>query len=710
MSHKKTAMALASVCLLAPISVAAQNVTTAGDKNTSTDSIVIFGSRFEGLMENAQPQTQIITNTEIQQSGLGNVSEVLQKIGGLNIKQNLDGSSNGVVDIRGFGDAADNNVLVLLDGIRLSENEQAAARTSQIPIEAIDHIEITRGGNSVLYGDGATGGTINIVTKFNIKDLTVATAGVGSYSSLQSSIFHSRRNEDVSLTFFGRQSKNTGYRNNSGTDERSAGFSGVKHLSASDHLGIRIVVGHERNKLPGALPISYLESNPKAAQVPDYKSNTRVTTSSLTLFGSTNLSSDVQLKVDLNHSKKSNTWDYNYNASTVYSGYNPAVHPGQLPNAWGNTNSNSDTTSLSPRVKIEDFLTQGGNLVIGYDWREYKNASDAYKTNSDSHYYHSAGTSTNINDGSNAQKSFKSQGSYVRTQLPINNQDTLTVGTRAQTYEQTSSANYYTGGNTASCTPGYCDPSTYKFNNSGKATAYETQYTRVIQQNLKGYLRLGKSFRFANLDDNAQTAMSANNNLKPQTSQDHEMGLTFNDKKHRSSLVVYESHLTNEIGFNGSNNVNFDPTKRHGIELNTRYAMDTQINLLGSVNWGESKFTSGSNSGRTVPGTSSLTGSMGVQYQIDKKQRVGWQTRFSSSAYASNDMSNSQYQRPGFGVSDIHYAYSEKNWQLIGSLNNVFNKNYTDTAIYKSAYYPLYQLTGYPNPGRNLGITGRFTF
>ena len=710
MSHKRTAMAVAYASLLAPITLSAQSVSAPTENNTTSDAIVIYASRFEGLIESAQPQTHIITNKEIQQSGLRNVSEVLQKIGGLNIKQNLDGSSNGVVDIRGFGDAADNNVLVLLDGIRLTENEQAAARTSQIPLEAIDHIEITRGGNSVLYGDGATGGTINIVTKFNNKDLTVVTAGVGSYSALQSSFFHARKNEDVSLTFFGRQSKSTGYRNNSATDERSAGFSGIKHLSSADHLGIRVVIANERNKLPGALPISYLESNPRAAQVPDYKSTTRVNTSSITLFGSANLRSDIQLKVDLNHSKKSNTWDYNYNASTVYSGYNPAVHPGQLPNAWGNTNSNSHTNSLSPRVKIEDFLTQGGNLVIGYDWREYINRSDAYKTNSDSHYYHSLETSTNINDGSNVQKSFKSQARYIRTQQPINNQDTLTLGARAQTYEQASSANYYNGGNTASCDPGWCDPSSYKFNSSGKATAYETQYTRVFQQNLKGYLRVGKNFRFANLDDNAQTAMAAKNNLKPQTSQDRELGITYNDKKHRSSLVVYESHLTNEIGFNGSNNVNFDPTKRHGIELSARYALDTQVNLLGSVNWGESKFTSGTNSGRTVPGTSSWTGSMGIQYQIDDKQRVGWQTRFSASAYASNDMSNAQIQRPGFGVNDMHYAYSEKNWQLIGSINNFFNKNYMDTAIYKSAYYPLYQLTGYPNPGRNVGITGRYSF
>jgi len=164
-------------------------------------AVLIYASRFEEPVENSLPQTFIITDREIQKSGFSNVSEVLQKIGGLTVRQNLDGSTNGVIDIRGFGDAADNNVLVLLDGVRLSENEQASARTSLIPLEAIDHIEIMRGGNSVLYGDGATGGTINIVTKSNLNDLTVVSAGLGSYSTIQSSVFHARKNNDISLTF-----------------------------------------------------------------------------------------------------------------------------------------------------------------------------------------------------------------------------------------------------------------------------------------------------------------------------------------------------------------------------------------------------------------------------------------------------------------------------------------------------------------------------
>ena len=707
MSLKKSAIAMASMSLFASISIAAQE-NSPSNSTEIADPITIYANRFEQQLIDALPQTQIITDKEIQKSGLSNVSEVLQKIGGLTVKQNLDGSSNGVIDIRGFGDAADNNVIVLLDGNRLSENEQASARTSLIPLEAIDHIEITRGGNSVLYGDGATGGAINIVTKSKIGELTVVTAGVGSYAGSQSSVFHSRKSGELNLTFFGRQSDNSGYRDNSGASERSAGFSAINNLSASNSIGMRATFSHERDKLPGALPISYLNTSPKSSEVPGYKSTAHVNTSSLTLFSTLRLKDDLQFKIDVNHSTKSNDWNYNYDASTVYSGYDPVLNPGQSPIAWGNTNSNGQTNSINPRLKFEDFIAQGGSLILGYDWRDHKKSTQSHKTDSDSATYYSG---TNINDGSYGEQKFKSSGVYVRSELPVSVEDTFIVGARRQRYSQNSSMNYYNDGNTASCSPASsCDPSTWAFNNSGSATAYETQYSKAIRENFKAYVRAGKSFRFANLDDNSQAPWTQNNNLNPQTSHDYEAGVSFQNNKLKSRVVIFESHLKNEIGFNGSNNLNFDPTKRQGIETSNRYALNSTLELIGVLNLSDSRFTSGQYAGKTVPGISNLTGSIGAQYQLNSKEKLTWQSRLSSSAYASGDMSNTQAQRSGYGVNDLSYMYAENKWQVIGSINNIFNKNYTDTAIYKSSYYPLYQLTMYPNLGRNFSLVGRYSF
>jgi len=689
----RNAIALVYLVLIACISLASQDKLEAPIAETPPSSVVIYATRFEEQVENSLPQTFIVTDREIQKSGLSNVSEVLQKIGGLTVRQNLDGSTNGVIDIRGFGDAADNNVLVLLDGVRLSEIEQASARTSLIPLEAIDHIEITRGGSSVLYGDGATGGVINIVTKTKLNDLTVVTAGVGSYSNLQSNVFHSRKNENFNLTFFGKQVDGGGYRDNSGARERSAGFSATNHLSGSSSVGIRATVSNERDKLPGALPISYLDKNPKLSQVAGYDSTTRVNTSNVTLHGNINLKSDLQFYVDLSHATKSNAWNYSYDASTVYSGYNIS---GQSPYSKGFINNPSHTNSFSPRLKYENFVTPGGKLIVGYDWREYKKSTSSYKSNSSNPYDDG---SYNVYLGSTGTQIFGSRALYARGSMPLSELDSLVIGIRRQNYHQDSNTYYF---DTVNLYNGE-----YPFTASGMATAYEIQYNKSLSNQLKAYLRSARNFRFANLDDNA-----ASYNLLPQTSRDYEAGLTFEGKSVKSSLSFYQSRLTNEIGFDGTSNVNFDQTRRQGLEAASRYLLNSRFSILGTLNITESKFSNGQYSGKSVPGTSDLTGSIGAQYKFNSKEQVGWQTRFSSYAYASSDMNNTQARRAGYGVSDLNYLYSEKQWQLIGSINNVLNKNYADSAIYKSstAYYSLYRLTVYPALGRNFSLTGRYNF
>ena len=70
------------------------------------------------------------------------------------------------VDIRGFGDTSVSNTLVLVDGRRTNQIDISGVDWAQIDVNSIDRIEVTRGGQSVLYGDNAAGGVINIITYF----------------------------------------------------------------------------------------------------------------------------------------------------------------------------------------------------------------------------------------------------------------------------------------------------------------------------------------------------------------------------------------------------------------------------------------------------------------------------------------------------------------------------------------------------------------
>ena len=68
------------------------------------------------------------------------------------------------IDLRGFGDTANSNTLILLDGQRLNPIDSGSISWSTIPLANIERIEIIRGAGTVLYGDRATGGVINIIT------------------------------------------------------------------------------------------------------------------------------------------------------------------------------------------------------------------------------------------------------------------------------------------------------------------------------------------------------------------------------------------------------------------------------------------------------------------------------------------------------------------------------------------------------------------
>ena len=64
---------------------------------------------------------------------------------------------------------ASSNTLFLLNGRRLNDIDLLGIDLSTIPRDSIEHIEITRGNSgAVLYGGGAVGGVINIITKTGV--------------------------------------------------------------------------------------------------------------------------------------------------------------------------------------------------------------------------------------------------------------------------------------------------------------------------------------------------------------------------------------------------------------------------------------------------------------------------------------------------------------------------------------------------------------
>jgi len=108
----------------------------------------------------------VISREQIERLGYTSLTEILENIPGLyNIKDySMFGSNFGV---RGFWSGINNdNMIILVNNVHQVYDYSSSYPLTKIniPVEAIDRIEVVRGPMSVVYGSGAFYGVINIFT------------------------------------------------------------------------------------------------------------------------------------------------------------------------------------------------------------------------------------------------------------------------------------------------------------------------------------------------------------------------------------------------------------------------------------------------------------------------------------------------------------------------------------------------------------------
>ncbi|MBQ7883684.1 MAG: TonB-dependent receptor [Phascolarctobacterium sp.] len=146
------------------------------------DPMVVTAQRMETRDLDTPASTTVITAEEIAQSGAPNVDTLLSRQIGFNGMsygpngQEYAGSSSRT-KIRGL----DKGTLVMVNGAPMNLNNYNAI--SNIPLEAIERVEIVRGSNATLYGAEAMGGVINIITKKPTESKTSITGMVGNYTN-----------------------------------------------------------------------------------------------------------------------------------------------------------------------------------------------------------------------------------------------------------------------------------------------------------------------------------------------------------------------------------------------------------------------------------------------------------------------------------------------------------------------------------------------
>jgi iron complex outermembrane recepter protein len=147
-----------------------------------TQRITITGSSIKRLDAEGPAPVEVYTRKDIARTGATTVAELVRGIAAIDIDDQGEltanspsGSGASSLGIRGL---SERNVLVLLNGRRLPINALtdgsgagAAVDVNNIPISAIERVEILKDGGSAIYGSDAVAGVINFITRKNYNGL-----------------------------------------------------------------------------------------------------------------------------------------------------------------------------------------------------------------------------------------------------------------------------------------------------------------------------------------------------------------------------------------------------------------------------------------------------------------------------------------------------------------------------------------------------------
>lgn len=149
----------AAAWLLAAVARAADDLPAVA---VTMDTTVITPTRSERTIGETAPAVTVITGEELEREKVLTVLDALREVPGLGVIENGSRGANASIFIRG---SSSDEVLVLIDGVRVNSTTLGSFDFSDLTPENIERIEILRGWGGTLYGSEAVGGVIQIFTR-----------------------------------------------------------------------------------------------------------------------------------------------------------------------------------------------------------------------------------------------------------------------------------------------------------------------------------------------------------------------------------------------------------------------------------------------------------------------------------------------------------------------------------------------------------------
>ena len=166
---------------------------------------------------------------------------------------------------------AQRRVLVLVNGERLNNPDMSSPSLLRVPMTSISRIEIVRGPQTVLHGDFASAGVINIITDdATAEQQTTLGASVGAYDTYSAFVNTTGMfgEDGVSYRASADWEKSDGYRDNSDYETYQLNAALRKDFGENRFLSLSTFYHDAEYGLPGALSRERYHNAPRSSTTP----------------------------------------------------------------------------------------------------------------------------------------------------------------------------------------------------------------------------------------------------------------------------------------------------------------------------------------------------------------------------------------------------------------------------------------------------------
>jgi len=130
------------------------------DTPINLGEVTVTSTKYRSNVRNVPMPLEVITDDNFSSNSSSTLSDVVANEAGISIAR--DGIWATSVNIRGL---SKQSIVTLVDGNRIETATNIAAGLSMIDVSDIERVEVIKGASSSLYGSGAMGGVVNIITK-----------------------------------------------------------------------------------------------------------------------------------------------------------------------------------------------------------------------------------------------------------------------------------------------------------------------------------------------------------------------------------------------------------------------------------------------------------------------------------------------------------------------------------------------------------------